>query len=208
MVQVVQRFSVNKPQHKKDPGVVRIIGGKWRARQIKVITHPGLRPTPDRVRETVFNWLMADIVNARCLDLFAGSGVLGFEALSRGAQSVTFLDKYISVVKALKDTATRLGANNQCNIVLSDALPWLRREQELVQEKPFDVIFLDPPFASPLLQKSMDLLAQSHLVTASTLIYLEAPQLLTPDKLPPKWQLLKQKLAGEVAYHLVQGADV
>lgn len=188
------------------PGIVRIIGGKWRSRQIKVMSHPGLRPTPDRVRETLFNWLIGKVVDARCLDLFAGSGVLGFEALSRGAKQVIFVDKYVSVVKAIKDTALRLGAMSQCEVVLSDALPWLKRAQD-THVAPFDLIFLDPPFASPLLMKSMDLLAKSSLVTNQTLIYMEAPQTIDIDKLPSNWQLLKHKVAGEVAYHLIQGGS-
>jgi len=184
------------------PGVVRIIGGQWRGRQIKVLSDPNLRPTPDRVRETLFNWLMGHIVNASCLDLFAGTGVLGFEALSRGAKRVVFVDNFAPGVQALKSIAAQLGAADQCEIVRSDALSWLEKPTHSA----FDVIFLDPPYREQtLLQQTIDRLANSPLISAKTLIYIEAPEIISPDKLPSAWQLLKQKTAGEVAYHLVQG---
>jgi len=182
-------------------GIIRIIGGKWRSRQIKVIAHPGLRPTPDRVRETVFNWLTGRIQNARCLDLFAGSGALGFEALSRGAKSVTFVEKYVSVVKAIHQSAASLEALNACEIVLGDGLRWLRQHFHL---EAFDVIFLDPPFAADLLPKCFTLLSEGGFVKPNTLIYIEAPKPLTAKKLPDSWQILKQSTAGEVVFHLVE----
>lgn len=188
----------------KDQGTIRIIAGKWRGRQIKVLPHIGVRPTPSRVRETVFNWLMGELNDAQCLDLFAGSGALGFEALSRGAKHVIFVDAQIPIIKAIKQTATLFNALGECETMLCDGLSFLRHIKPT--QKPFDVIFLDPPFATDLLSKSLALLAASSVVTDKTLIYIESSQVLTQAELPAGWQLLKQKVAGEVAYHLVQGA--
>jgi len=189
----------------KDQGTIRIIAGKWRGRQIKVLPHIGVRPTPSRVRETVFNWLNADIVDAKCLDLFAGSGALGFEALSRGAAHVVFVDAQIPIVKAIKNTATLFSAHKECDVVLSDGVRYLRHLKS--NEKPFDIIFLDPPFATILLRKSLETLAGHPQVSDKTLIYIESEAPLSAEKLPSGWQLLKQKVAGEVAYHLVLGAN-
>lgn len=188
----------------KDQGSIRIIAGKWRGRQIKVLPHIGVRPTPNRVRETVFNWLTGSLNGANCLDLFAGSGALGFEALSRGANHVTFVDAQIPIVKSIKETATILNAHNECDIILSDGLRYLRHPKP--NQKPFDIIFLDPPFATILLNSSLEILTTHPQVTDNTLLYIESSKVLDPQRLPARWQLLKQKVAGEVAYHLVQGA--
>ncbi|MCS5709840.1 16S rRNA (guanine(966)-N(2))-methyltransferase RsmD [Candidatus Berkiella aquae] len=189
----------------KDQGTIRIIGGKWRGRQIKVLPHIGVRPTPSRVRETVFNWLIGHLIDAQCLDLFAGSGALGFEALSRGAKKVTFVDAQTPIVKNLNDTALRLEAHRECEIILSDGLRYLRHLPS--NQQPLDIIFLDPPFATDLLSKCLSLLACHPLVSENTLLYIETDKPILPEKLPSGWQLLKQKVAGEVAYHLVQGAN-
>lgn len=188
----------------KDQGTIRIIAGKWRGRQIKVLPHIGVRPTPSRVRETVFNWLMGSIIDATCLDLFAGSGALGFESLSRGAKHVTFVDAQIPIIKAIKSTATLLNATHECDTVLSDGLSFLRHAK--TNQKPLDIIFLDPPFATDLLSKTLALLANHSFVSEKTLLYIESEKALVPDSLPVGWQILKQKIAGEVAYHLVQGS--
>ena len=124
---------------------MRIIAGKWRGRQLKVPDKQGLRPTPDRVRETLFNWLMPYIAEARCLDLFAGSGVLGFEALSRGAAYVEFVDQSIEVVKLLKDELIQFKADN-ANIYCANV-----PEQLNSLRKPFDIVFLDPPYEEKIL---------------------------------------------------------
>lgn len=189
----------------KDQGSIRIIAGKWRGRQIKVLPHIGVRPTPSRVRETVFNWLNADIVDAQCLDLFAGSGALGFEALSRGALHVVFVDAQLPIVKAIKNTATVFNAHQQCEVILADGVRYLHHVPP--QAKPLDIIFLDPPFATVLLRKSLEALKGHPLVSDKTLIYIESERPLSEQNLPLGWQLLKQKVAGEVAYHLAQGAN-
>ncbi len=186
----------------KDQGSIRVIGGKWRGRQIKVLPHIGVRPTPSRVRETVFNWLIGQLIDAECLDLFAGSGALGFEALSRGAKKVTFVDVQVPIVKALNETAIRFAAKKDCEIILADSLRYLRHPS--ANQKPFDIIFLDPPFGTVLLSKSLELLQRSPLLGEHTLLYIEAHKPLTAQTLPAGWVLLKEKVAGEVAYHLVQ----
>lgn len=190
-----------------DPsGQIKIIAGKWRGRNLKVLTHPGLRPTPSRVRETLFNWLNPYIVNACCLDLFAGSGALGFEALSRGAKRVIFIDNFSATIKAIEQSAKLLEATSDCEIIRASAVSWL--QQISFRGPAFDIIFLDPPFNSPLLGQSIALLAKSALVNEQTLIYMETAKGLTSSDLPPHWELIKQKTTGEVAYHLVRGGGL
>jgi len=188
----------------KLPGQVRIIAGKWRGRQLKIVAHTELRPTPDRVRETLFNWLTGYVQEARCLDLFAGTGVLGFEALSRGAKEVVFVDHHVPVVKALQSTARYLDVLSQCHIVLNESIRWLKQVQ--FEAKPFDIIFLDPPFSSMLVKQSIKLLAESALVHPQTYIYAESPKPLHEDNIPDDWELIKQKTASEVVYHLLRAS--
>ncbi len=186
------------------PGKIRIIAGQWRGRLLKVVTHSELRPTPDRVRETLFNWLTGYVAQARCLDLFAGTGALGFEALSRGAKEVVFVDHHVPVVKALHQTAKELDALSRCKIVLNESIRWLKQVQ--LEEAPFDIIFLDPPFSSMLVKQSIKLLSESALVHPKTLIYAESPTPLVQENIPSHWQLLKQQTASEVVYHLIRGS--
>lgn len=183
------------------PGKVRVIGGKWRGRSLKVLDVTGLRPTPDRVRETLFNWLAPFVVNARCLDLFAGSGALGFEALSRGAKEVVFVDKYPPIIANIKRLAVELDAAKQCEAIRASAVSFIATQ---VTPIPFDIIFIDPPFASPLVKQSIDALVVSELIKNGTLLYVESPVALTENDLPTSWEILKAKTAGEVAYHLVK----
>lgn len=186
------------------PGRIRIVAGQWRGRVIKVLTRAELRPTPDRVRETLFNWLTGYIEGARCLDLFAGTGALGFEALSRGAKEVVFVDHHVPQVKAIEETARGFQAQDRCHIILNESIRWLKQVQH--DATPFDIIFLDPPFSSMLAKESIRLLADSTLVQSSTLIYVESPKPLVAENIPAHWQLLKQKTASEVAYHLLRGS--
>lgn len=194
-----------KNPHKSE-GRIRIIGGKWRGRQIKVLMHPGLRPTPDRVRETLFNWLAMHIVGAKCLDLFAGTGALGFEALSRGAKQVIFVDKYPPIIESIAHTAKLLQATESCEFHRASAISFLEPLKD--NNPPFDIIFLDPPFGTPLLSQSIAALAGSTLVNNRTLLYIEAPEPLTENDLPEHWEIIRAKTAGEVAYHLVRGAAI
>ncbi|MFZ1575209.1 MAG: 16S rRNA (guanine(966)-N(2))-methyltransferase RsmD, partial [Chromatiaceae bacterium] len=130
------------------PGRLRIVGGEWRGRRLPVLDQPGLRPTPDRVRETLFNWLAPLIRGAWCLDLFAGSGALGFEAASRGADRVVMIEKLANVARVLHENKLLLDAR-QIEVIHTDAGPWLAGQAE-----PFNLVFLDPPFAEDLLGPS------------------------------------------------------
>jgi len=180
------------------PGQVRIIGGAWRGRKLIVPTLPQLRPTPDRVRETVFNWLAPVIVGANCLDAFAGSGALGFEALSRGAAQATFIDESSVVIKTLKETAERLDAKN-ADIYRANVPEQLHKPKKL-----FDIVFLDPPFQKNILLPTCFFLEEQNFLAKEAYIYLEASDFLQQNTLPQNWELLKQKKAGHVAYHLVK----
>jgi len=190
-------------------GSCRIIGGKWRGRKIVFDNAEGLRPTTDRIRETVFNWLHPYLYQSHCLDCFAGSGALGFEALSRGASDVIFLDNNQRTVSKLKQNREKLAATGG-RIYREDALSWLQSARsEPRTRQAFDLIFLDPPFHSNLLEKSSVLLANSDILSDHAIIYLE--HAVDADvELPNNWFCLKQKTAGQVAYklfeqHVVQG---
>jgi 16S rRNA (guanine966-N2)-methyltransferase len=168
---------------------IRIIGGAWRSRKIEVLDKPGLRPTTDRVREMLFNWLMHDIVNANCLDLFAGSGALGFEALSRGAAHVDFVEQDTQAYKILKKNSAHLGAVN-CNIVIKNSTQFIKQSL-----KKYDVIFIDPPFATNLLKKTMQFLCESD-ISEDCLVYAESDYNIA-DKFNFT-RIIKQKKTGAV----------
>ncbi len=179
------------------PGQVRIIGGMWRGRKLKVPDLPGLRPTPDRVRETLFNWLQPVIAGAYCLDMFAGSGALGFEALSRGAAFVDMVDQSRQVVDLLLQEAEKFAARN-LDIYAAIAPKQLRRPAKV-----YDIVFVDPPFGEDLLVPCCHFLEENAFLADEAYIYLEAKSPLDAALLPPNWRLLKNKKAGQVAYHLV-----
>lgn len=176
---------------------VRIIGGQWRRRLLSFPDQQGLRPTADRIRETLFNWLGQDLAGRRCLDLFAGSGALGFEAASRHADRVVMVELARPVLAALKQNAALLVAE-QVEIVAASALQFLGLNDER-----FDVIFVDPPFGSDLLAQVLPLLATR--LNEAGCVYLESAQ--RPD-LPDGWQVLRQGKAGKVHYLLCQPAAV
>ena len=184
----------------KGPGVVRIIGGQWRSRTIAVAEAPGLRPTPDRVRETLFNWLQFSLAGARCLDLFAGTGILGLEALSRGAASVTALETDAAAAALLRRNAAMLHADT-LRVLQEDALQRLARGPGEVR---YDLVFIDPPFATALQQRSCELLHTHDWLTPGARVYLEAAQPLDTLTLPPGWTLTRHKRAGEVHYGLCE----
>lgn len=181
----------------RKPQQIRIIGGQWRGRKLNFPAIADLRPTPDRVRETLFNWLQTSVVDSRCLDLFAGSGALGLEALSRGAASVVLVESDQLAVNALHEHFSRLSVNNG-HIIHSDALAFLRRNVE----QPFDIVFLDPPFKHDLLQPCIALLEQQNWLADPAWIYIEADKSLTELPIPPNWQIHRSKIAGQVGYHL------
>jgi len=176
---------------------VRIIGGQWRSRRLEFPEREALRPTPDRVRETVFNWLAPWIIGARCLDLFAGSGAFAFEALSRGATHAVLVEREPEALAALQNNRERLHAE-AAEIVAGDALDYLSRPAA-----PFDIVFLDPPYASGLLEPCLARLAERDWVRPGGFIYLEAPEGQVPV-LPAGWILTRSKTAGQVGYHLAQ----
>lgn len=175
---------------------LRIVGGRWRGRKLRFPDAPGLRPTPDRVRETLFNWLEQDLTGLRCLDLFAGSGALGFEAASRGAVCVVQVERNSAVCEALKRNCALLDAH-QVEVIRSEALRFLNGPVE-----PFDIVFLDPPFHHTLVEPCCHLLDAKGWVIPEGRIYIEAEKRLSLEGLPETWQSLKAKQAGEVGYHL------
>ena len=177
-------------------GSIRIIGGQWKRSKLSVANAPGLRPTPDRVRETLFNWLGQDLTGLRCLDAFAGSGALGFEAASRGAAEVLLIEQAPALVAALRDNATRLKAT-QITVVRGDALSLMRQRAG----QAWDVVFIDPPFGGgqneALFQDALK--AARALTAAGGMLYLEAPRLWADAELAELgWKLLRQGRAGQV----------
>jgi len=173
---------------------LRIIGGEWRRRVLSFPSTEGLRPTPDRVRETLFNWLGQDLSGLRCLDLFAGSGALGFEALSRGAREVDMVERSPAVYAALQRSAAALNAGARLRLIRDDGLKFLRAAQGH-----YDVVFLDPPYDSPLLAPA--LAALPPLLSAEARVYVEAA---APYAFDPRWEILRSGRAGAVHYYLLQ----
>lgn len=178
-------------------GFVRIIGGQHRGRKLKVPDAAGVRPTPDRVRETLFNWLSPVIAGAHCLDVFAGSGVLGFEALSRGATHVVMVDNDSRIVELLQQES-KIFNITQAEIYTAQAPAALRRPN-----RPFDIVFLDPPYNTSLLLSTCAYLAAQAFLAEQAYIYLEAERPIEDNELPLGWRLLKSQHAGQVYYHLV-----
>jgi len=177
---------------------LRIIGGKWRSRTIPFPSAQGLRPTGDRIRETVFNWLTPTIEGARCLDLFAGSGALSFEALSRGAAHCTALEMQDIAISQLRDSATVLGALD-ISILQTNSLHYL--ENNVTQQR-YDLVFVDPPFDTPLLSSACALLERGQWLAANAKIYCELSAADNSFVPPPNWQLLRDKISGGVRYCL------
>jgi 16S rRNA (guanine966-N2)-methyltransferase len=192
------RIKKNHKTEKKGKGSFRIIAGEHRGRRLSFPEVDGLRPTTDRVRETVFNWLSWQIEDARVLDLFAGSGALGLEAASRGAKYVQFVELSQPAVSQLGEHRTMLKINAQ--VTQADALMWLAQSQEA----PFDVVFLDPPFRKNLLESVIQKLVNSSLLSAGTLIYLEKEKELSELALPANWRQRKEKVAGQLCYGLYE----
>ncbi len=175
---------------------LRIIGGDWRSRQLHFVDAPGLRPTPARVRETLFNWLQYEIDGKRCLDLYAGSGALGFEAASRGAKPVIQVENNAQACNSLKDNVAALSAR-QITIVQSDVLHYLAGDAQV-----FDVVFLDPPFRQNLMAQTCQLLEKNGWLADQAKIYVETERGFEFLGMPESWLHLKSKTAGEVGYHL------
>lgn len=187
---------------KKAPGranTVRIIGGQWRGKKLSFPDVAGLRPTPDRIRETVFNWLQFHLHGARVLDLFAGSGAFGLEALSRGASYAVLVEKERNAVIQLNTHLRQLRIDNNARVEHSDALRYLQHRPE----QPFDVVFLDPPYGQNLLPPCMDQLENHQFLADNAYIYIEAEKKLKTLPLPENWRLHRSKHSGQVSCHLV-----
>ena len=177
---------------------VRIIGGTWKHSKLPVRQAEGLRPTPDRVRETLFNWLGQDLSGWRCLDAFAGSGALGFEAASRGADQVVLVERDRHLVHSLGETKARLSAD-QVRIDNADAMAWMAR----CAVDSFELVFLDPPFGTQLAEPALD--AAARIVVPDGYVYLEAPQPLAAEAAEARGlKIHRQARAGAVHFHLLQ----
>ena len=172
---------------------VRIIGGAWRSRIVPFVSREDLRPTPDRVRETLFNWLGQQLDGRICLDLFSGSGALGFEAASRGAKRVVMVERDGAAFRMLCDNATRLGAS-AVEVLRADALEFLRADDGW-----YDVVFLDPPFRADYLPRVLPLLAPR--LASAAMVYIEAP---SPPALSAPWTVWREGRAGAVSYQLLK----
>jgi 16S rRNA (guanine966-N2)-methyltransferase len=178
--------------------LLRIIGGAWRGRRIHFPPVEAIRPTPDRVRETLFNWLQMDVAGSLCLDLYAGSGALGLEALSRGASRVVFVEVDSGAARHLSQTLHDL----QCDrgaVVSADVKRYLAGPSE-----PFDIVFVDPPYADHALADICGRIEQGGWLRPGGLVYLEDAAAAGPPVLPPGWTLLRSKRAGAVGYHLAR----
>ena len=178
-------------------GQIRIIAGQFRGRKLPVLMADGLRPTTDRVKETVFNWLMPYIQDAHCLDCFAGSGGLGFEAMSRGASTVTLIELNKLAAQQLKANKALLKAD-KVQVIQQNTLDFLQNNQQR-----FSLVFIDPPFRKGLAQQTAQLLTEKSL-TDDALIYVEMETDNNTQVMPSHWQLLKEKIAGQVVYRLYQ----
>lgn len=190
--------SKQKDNQRKGPRELRVIGGDWRSRRIRFADAPGLRPTMDRVRETVFNWLQWDIEGKLILDTFAGSGALGYEALSRGAKEVTFIELNAAAASCIRESLQVLNANN-AQVWQADALAWLEKQESLEQ---FDVIFLDPPFGQDLLAPAVELIADK--INAGCLVYVEVEANADFSCIPANWLESKRKDTKEFSFMLFE----
>lgn len=180
---------------------IRIIGGQWRGRRLGFADVPGLRPTADRTRETLFNWLQPRLPGARCLDLFAGSGALGLEAASRGAKEVLLVEQARAAVRQLQDNIRLLDASGEVSVRHTDALHYLENPAT-----PFDIVFLDPPFASGLLEQTCAALDRGDWLKAEARIYLEVDRSIGLPPLPASWSILRRQESGQVCRALA-GVD-
>ncbi|WP_236839389.1 16S rRNA (guanine(966)-N(2))-methyltransferase RsmD [Beggiatoa leptomitoformis] len=183
--------------HKQPTGKIRIIAGEWRGRKLSVLDKPDLRPTADRVRETLFNWLALRLPASRCLDLFAGTGALGFEAASRGAQSVVLVERERDIVHHLQQQASVFNAK-QVEVIQADALRYLAN-----QPTPFNIVFLDPPFSSDVLTSCLQTLTNGWLAPNALLYIEQSRETVMPD-LPQGSTLIKQLMTKQVCASLIQ----
>ncbi len=187
-----------RAKHQSKTGQLRIIGGAWRGRKLIFVAEEGLRPTGDRVRETLFNWLSPVIADARCADLFCGSGALGLEALSRGAAHCDFIDISKQALVQVQKHLTVLEATQRGTCHRATAFEFMRRATE-----PYDIVFLDPPFGQRLLEKSYTALDNPALLNSPAYLYIECEKHAPLPPPPATWHLHREKAAGEVRYQLL-----
>lgn len=188
-----KKLHTNSPQATNQ---LRIIGGQWRGRKLAFASADGLRPTGDRLRETLFNWLMTDLPGSRCLDLFSGSGALALEALSRGATFATLIELNPQACRQIEENLTMLGCHN-AELIQGDANNWLQTPNL----QPYNIVFLDPPFERHLWQQMIERLNHENLIADDGCIYIESPRNLILS-VPEQWQLHKEKCAGDVCARL------
>ena len=182
-------------------GFVRIIGGDWRGRKIPVADVEGLRPSGDRGRETLFNWLQGKVHGARCADLFAGTGVLGLEAASRGAAEVTLIERSRKASESLRATVEMLDVGH-VSVIEADAIEWLQRQAP----QSLDIVFIDPPFDTNLAVSALEILRDQNCLASEALVYLEQPRASSPD-LPAGYAESREKLVGEVRIRLLRPVE-
>ena len=194
------KHAPKKPAPRTEHGKVRIIGGRWRGTRLAVAASPGLRPSGDRVRETLFNWLMPVLAGARVVDVFAGTGALGLEAVSRGAAHAVLVERDAALARSLSETVARLSAQESIEVAHGDALAWLGRQAPAS----FDVAFVDPPFDADLWQPALAALLPK--LAPGAWLYVESPPERAP-KLPGEWTLHREGRTREVRYALYRAPD-
>lgn len=195
IVGIVQKITMNK---RAKSNTIRLISGQWRGRRLPVLDSDGLRPTTDRVRETLFNWLMHDVSGANCLDLFAGSGALGLECLSRGAARVEFVESNKAVCETLRSNLFSLEVGRKASLHCDDGLAFLNHQPV----EPFDLVFLDPPFSSNLIEPAMTLLVANDWLAESALVYVEQSSTRDDPRVPETWSIHREGKAGQSRYWL------
>ena len=193
-----------KTNAKAADSMIRIIGGAFRGRKLPVLTHEGLRPTSDRVKETVFNWLQFDVPGGRCLDLFAGSGSLSLEAVSRGAQFVQSCELYPAAARQILANIAALNAQSKLNVFQGSAFDWLRQADDAA----FDVVFIDPPFFKEMTTEVLQLLFSNSLVHDDSVIYLEIEKQLPLPPLPKDWNWVREKSTSQVRYGIARMQNI
>ncbi len=189
--------SQEKSRKSTKSGFIRLISGKWRGKKLPVKNKEGLRPTTDRTKETLFNWLMHDVRDANCLDCFSGSGSLAFEALSRFAKSALLLERDKQVAQQLKENLKALKVDN-ASVIETDSINYLQQ----TARQQFDIVFIDPPFNKGLVSPCCYALEENDYLTAQALIYIEMEAQASAFELPANWQLLKEKSTDQVTYQL------
>lgn len=180
---------------------IRIIGGQWKSRRVRCADAAGLRPSPDAVRETLFNWLPHDLRNKVCLDLFAGSGAFGFEAASRGAPKVVMVESHPKAITLLRINREKLRAEDAVEIFAGPVERFIRRRRPAGG---FDILFLDPPFGSEVIGTTCENLRARGFLNAEALVYIESPRTDYPLPIPPGWHIIRENRCGMVQSTLIQ----